>query len=28
VLADHGRPVLRLHVTAPEGLQQVQDALR
>jgi glucose-6-phosphate isomerase len=27
VLADHGRPVLRLHLTAPEGLQQVLKAL-
>ena len=28
VLADHGRPVLRLHLTAPEGLAQVQGVLR
>ena len=27
VLADHGRPVLRLHVTSAAGLQQVRDAL-
>ncbi len=27
VLAEHGRPVLRLHLTAPEGLAQVQSAL-
>ena len=28
VLADHGRPVLRLHVTAREGLDKVLKALR
>jgi glucose-6-phosphate isomerase len=28
VLADHGRPVLRLHLTAREGLTQVLEALR
>jgi glucose-6-phosphate isomerase len=28
VLAEHGRPVLRLHVTSADGLQQVRDALR
>ncbi|HEX6486307.1 MAG TPA: glucose-6-phosphate isomerase [Nocardioidaceae bacterium] len=27
VLADHGRPVLRLHVTAPEGLERLREAL-
>jgi glucose-6-phosphate isomerase len=27
VLAQHGRPVLRLHLTSPAGLQQVQDVL-
>jgi glucose-6-phosphate isomerase len=28
VLADHGRPVLRLHITSAAGLEQVRDALR
>ncbi|MFZ5847747.1 MAG: glucose-6-phosphate isomerase [Actinomycetota bacterium] len=28
VLAEHGRPVLRLHVTGPEGLRQLREALR
>ena len=28
VLAEHGRPVLRLHLTAQEGLAQVLEALR
>jgi glucose-6-phosphate isomerase len=28
VLADHGRPVLRLHLTAREGLTQLLEALR
>ena len=27
VLADHGRPVLRLHATLPEGLEAVREAL-
>lgn len=27
VLAEHGRPVLRLHLTSPEGLSQVQRVL-
>ena len=27
VLAEHGRPVLRLHLTSPLGLKQVKDAL-
>ena len=27
VLADHGRPVLRLHLTSPDGLAQVQRVL-
>jgi glucose-6-phosphate isomerase len=27
VLADHGRPVLRLHVTSPDGLNAVREAL-
>jgi len=27
VLADHGRPVLRLHVTSPDGLTAVREAL-
>ncbi|MDP3893589.1 glucose-6-phosphate isomerase [Nocardioides sp.] len=27
VLAEHGRPVLRLHVTSPAGLDQVREAL-
>ena len=28
VLADHSRPVLRLHLRGPEGLQQLLEALR
>ena len=27
VLAEHGRPVLRLHVTSAEGLSAVREAL-
>jgi glucose-6-phosphate isomerase len=27
VLADHGRPVLRLHLTRPHGVEQVQSVL-